>query len=34
MREKIEIFEVGPRDGFQSVIVDCILIPTEKQFLN
>jgi len=31
MREKIEIFEVGPRDGFQSVKVDCILIPTEEK---
>jgi len=31
MKEKIEIFEVGPRDGFQSVKVDCILIPTEEK---
>ena len=31
MGEKIEIFEVGPRDGFQSVKVDCILISTEEK---
>ena len=31
MGKKIEIFEVGPRDGFQSVKVDCILIPTEEK---
>ena len=31
MKEKIGIFEVGPRDGFQSVKVDCILIPTEEK---
>lgn len=31
MKEKIEIYEVGPRDGFQSVKVDCVLIPTEEK---
>ena len=31
MKNKIEIIEVGPRDGFQSVKSDCCLIPTEEK---
>lgn len=31
MERKIEIIEVGPRDGFQSVKADCFLIPTEEK---
>lgn len=31
MEKKIEIIEVGPRDGFQSVKADCCLIPTEEK---
>ena len=31
MKKKIEIIEVGPRDGFQSVKSDCCLISTEEK---
>ena len=31
MSKKIEVIEVGPRDGFQSVKADCSLIPTEEK---
>ena len=31
MKNKIEIIEVGPRDGFQSVKSDCCLISTEEK---
>ena len=31
MKKEIEIFEVGPRDGFQSVKSDCCLISTEEK---
>ncbi|MET0017591.1 hydroxymethylglutaryl-CoA lyase [Oscillibacter sp.] len=31
MSQKIEVIEVGPRDGFQSVKADCYQIPTEKK---
>ncbi|CDC68758.1 hydroxymethylglutaryl-CoA lyase [Oscillibacter sp. CAG:155] len=31
MSKKIEVIEVGPRDGFQSVKADCSLIPMEEK---
>lgn len=31
MSKEIEVIEVGPRDGFQSVKADCSLIPTEEK---
>lgn len=31
MEKKIEVIEVGPRDGFQSVKTDCCLISTEEK---
>lgn len=31
MPQRIEVFEVGPRDGFQSVKTDCSLISTQQK---
>jgi len=31
MSQKIEVIEVGPRDGFQSVNAECYLIPMEQK---